>query len=81
MKTNRNLLLALLAGISIGTVGALSIHAQQVLTPPCLPYTAGRRPAASMTEKQASRVRAVLRAKKESSHVFHRTRQPTRLLP
>jgi len=34
MKTNRNLLLALLAGISIGTVGALSIHAQQVLTPP-----------------------------------------------
>lgn len=34
MKTKRNLLLALLAGISIGAVGALSIQARQVKTPP-----------------------------------------------
>jgi uncharacterized protein (DUF1330 family) len=34
MKTERNLLLALLAGISIGAGSAISIQARQVKTPP-----------------------------------------------
>ena len=34
MKTNLKLALAVLAGVSIGAVGARAIHAQQVKTPP-----------------------------------------------
>jgi uncharacterized protein (DUF1330 family) len=34
MKTNLKLALALLAGVSIGIIGARAIHAQQVKTPP-----------------------------------------------
>jgi uncharacterized protein (DUF1330 family) len=34
MKTNQKLTLALLAGISIGTVGAIAIQAHQAKTPP-----------------------------------------------
>jgi hypothetical protein len=34
MKTNLKLALAVLAGVSIGNIGARAIHAQQVKTPP-----------------------------------------------
>jgi uncharacterized protein (DUF1330 family) len=34
MNTNRNLALAVLAGISIGAVSAIAIHAQETKTPP-----------------------------------------------
>jgi len=34
MKTNHKLVLAVLAGVSIGVAGAKVIHAQQVKTPP-----------------------------------------------
>ena len=34
MNTNRNLALAVLAGISIGAMGVMAIHAQEAKTPP-----------------------------------------------